>query len=648
MLYYKDFHFLLWRTIRRGGYMKKKHIGLLHQCLIILLVVIGTLFSIIHLNNYFATKKNFIQTKRMEVKFAIEIIDARVKKIKDELDSMAFDLSDAFKVLNPSDKKKTELIKSLWMSTDICGIGFVESPCKNAYTQYFYRNGMDFNYIDIKKKNPDYSTLSWFAYPARTKLPYIEISTVKKIKNRQDYTVTCSYPYIDVNDDFKGVFIFDLFLKRLVDDLEKSLSANYIDVSLFFLTTENPKKIKFIGSTKTITPVEQNRFLHLIQLIDKNKGIFHFDIVINKVEIVGSAISIFDDKVFVMATLDKMLITQGLRRILYRDFSFGIITLFSLFICFYFILKYALKSIETISQNVMQISNGNFDVDISVKSNVIEVIRLNDAIQKMQIQLKSYIEKIKETTKLETELETELKIAANIQKNIIPKPVSTINGHPYIDLFQMLKPAKEASGDFYDYFMLDDNNLFLSIGDVTGKGIPASLFTVMMISMEKMCKNIHFSMPETMGLINREIIPMNDTNMFVSYFCMVINLVTGKAKYANAGHESPFIIKNNGEVFQLKQGTGTFLGIFDNTKYSEEHYQFQEGDSILMFTDGVTEALNSNGELFGKKRILDVLSNVKPKDSATNIIYCIDDAIGKYVGKASQSDDICMFCLKYK
>jgi phosphoserine phosphatase RsbU/P len=240
-----------------------------------------------------------------------------------------------------------------------------------------------------------------------------------------------------------------------------------------------------------------------------------------------------------------------------------------------------------------------------------------------------------------------MEIAGNIQKSVIPKPVCKIDAYPKIDLYQLLKPAKEASGDYYDYFMIDDENLFLSIGDVTGKGVPAALFTVMMVSMEKMYTEIPISMPETLKLVNKKIIPMNEMNIFISYLCMVINLKTGKARYANAGHDSPYIIKKDGAVTQLPQGKGTFLGIFENIEYSEEHYQFEPGDTLFMYTDGVTEAMNCKREMFGKERTVKALA-VNSNESAKNIVNCVINEIDDFVEDTPQSDDICAVCLKFK
>ena len=456
------------------------------------------------------------------------------------------------------------------------------------------------------------------------------------------YMITYSYPHIDKDGKFRGVFVFDLFLKELTDDLNEYIKYNNIDVSMFFPEEKESQKIKFIRNTDISLLSKQKQLKLLIRLINKNNGTYHFDKVDAKDGIVGIAISVFDGKAYVMVTFNKNIIISGLKNILYRELFFLILVLFIAFILLYIVLRYSFKPIEKISRNVIRISKGEFDANISVKSSAIEIIRLNEAIRKMQIQLKHYVAKMKKSA----ELNTELKIAADIQKSVIPKPVSTIKRYPNIDVFQLLKPAKEASGDFYDYYMLNDENLFLSIGDVTGKGVPASLFTVMMISMEKMYKSIHISMPETLKLVNKEIIKMNDLNIFISYFCMVVNLKTGKARYANAGHDSPLISKKDGSTISLKQGKGTFLGIFENIEYSEEHYQFEDGDSLLMYTDGITEAMNDKSELFGKERTKNTLSLNYDKN-AENIVNSIINEINDFTENTPQSDDICAVCLKY-
>ena len=626
------------------GFMKKRRVGLVQKCLIALFLVTTILLFFSRYTDYYNSKKDFILSKRIEIKLAMSIIKARVNRIESDINAIANDLTSVFNTLNPSDKNKTQLITAFGVPALIYGLGYVELLSENAYSEYIYKDKSGYHQVNIKEQVPDYYTHPWFINPEKTKKPYVETPTINQIGSETGYMITYSYPYIDIDNKFKGVFVFDLLLEWLTGDLDEYIMNDHIDVSMFFPEDGDAAKIEFIKNTKIKILSNQKLLKELISLVHENKGVVHFKDLTDNVGVIGTVISIFDEKAFVMATFNKETLMKGLRNILYNDFLFGVIVLFFLFVCFYFILKYAFKPIEKISQNVIQISKGNLDVDVSVKSGAIEVIRLNEAIHKMQIQLKRYVEKMKKTA----ELDTELKIAANIQKSVIPKPISAIKGHPNIDLFQYLKPAKEASGDFYDYFMLDDENLFLSIGDVTGKGVPASLFTVMMISMEKMYKSIPISMSETMSLVNKEIIPMNDLNIFVSYFCMVINLKTGKARYANAGHDSPFIIKENGEVFQLKQGTGTFLGIFEHLEYSEEHYKFKKGDSILMYTDGVTEAMNKKNELFGKDKFIDELSGVNKTNSAEIIINNVNSAIAVHTKESPQSDDICMVCLKFK
>jgi sigma-B regulation protein RsbU (phosphoserine phosphatase) len=624
--------------------MKKRRLGLVYKCLIVLFIVTGLFLVSIMSKHYYSDKKRCISEKKIEVRFALNIIKTRIDWVQRELDSLASDLSSVFNLLSPSNLKMNKLISSFGLPTEIYGLGYISLPGVNSYSEYIYSDKSGTHYVDVKKVLPHYYTHPWFAVPEQSKKRFIEYPTKNKIGDNSEYMITCSYPYLDNNNEFKGVFVFDLPLEWFTERLDKSIETDEIDVSMFFPEEPPSHKIQFIKNTNIKVLEEQNKLTELIEVVKSNNGLYHLDENMNGDKIIGTVHSIFDNRAFVMVTVNEELIIKQLKNILYHDLFISIFSLLFLFVSFYFILKKIFKPIEKISNNVQQISKGNFDVDISVKSGAIEVIRLNEAIHKMQIQLKHYVEKMKKTA----ELDTELKIAANIQKSVIPKPISAIKGHSNIDLFQFLKPAREASGDFYDYFMLDDENLFISIGDVTGKGVPASLFTVMMISMEKMYKSVPLSMSETMSLVNREIIPMNDLNIFVSYFCMVINLKTGKARYANAGHDSPFIIKENGEVFQLKQGTGTFLGIFEHFEYSEEHYNFKKGDSILMYTDGVTEAMNSSNDLFGKDRTLKALSYIKKSDSAKNIIDNVNKAIAVHTKGAPQSDDICMTCLKFK
>jgi phosphoserine phosphatase RsbU/P len=621
--------------------MKRRRIGLVQNCLIAMFVVTALLMLGIHFHNYIVRKKHYLYTKTIEIKFAVNIIRNRVNNINNDINAIANELTTVFNLYYPSPEYIDTLIRSFGCNAFVYGMGYAELPGENAYARYIFHENGEFHCVNIRDRFPDYCIHSWFASPERTRKAFTETPTINRVGGKEGYMITHSFPHLDNNGKFKGVFVFDLFLEGLTADLDTFINDGNIDVSMFFPEKGGSRIIKFIKNTDIKVLAKQKLLLKFINLINKNNGIFHFDELVGGSRIVGTAISVFDNKAYIMVTFDKRALMEGVRGIFYKGLSLGLFVLVVLFISFYLILKYSFKPIEKISQNVKRISKGEFDADISVKSGAIEVIRLNDAIHKMQIQLKHYVKKMKKTA----ELDTEFKIAADIQKSVIPKSISKIKGYPKIDMCLKLRPAKLASGDFYDYFMLDDKNLFLSIGDVTGKGVPAALFTVMMVSIEKMYSEIPISISETLKMVNRKIIPMNELNIFISYFCMVINLETGKAKYANAGHDSPFITKNDGKTFQLKQTKGTFLGIFENVEFSEKYYQFEPGDVMFACTDGVTEAMNKNRKLFGKEGIIQVLSAGYNKTSNA-IIKDVSLAINKFVDGASQSDDICMICFK--
>ena len=164
--------------------------------------------------------------------------------------------------------------------------------------------------------------------------------------------------------------------------------------------------------------------------------------------------------------------------------------------------------------------------------------------------------------------------------------------------------------------------------------------------MEKMFPNISLPIGETLKLVNLKFLSMNEeVNNFISYFCMVINLKTGESKYSCAGHDLPYIRDKNGKITQLEKCKGTFLGLFDFMEFSEKYYTFQPGDILFAFTDGVTEAMNSERKMFGKDNLVKAISieNNHPAE----IIKSVDSSISGFIGDYPQSDDICIACFKF-
>lgn len=250
-----------------------------------------------------------------------------------------------------------------------------------------------------------------------------------------------------------------------------------------------------------------------------------------------------------------------------------------------------------------------------------------------------------ETQKTER-IATELNLASNIQTNMLPNIFPAFPERKEFDIFATMDPAKEVGGDFYDFYMIDENHLALVIADVSGKGIPAAMF---MMASKIMISNISTFGAHDPALIlektNQQITATNKSDMFVTVWLGIIDLATGKMTCANAGHEYP-CLKQNNQFTLLKDKHGLVVGGIENSKYKNYEIDLQEGDSLFVYTDGVAEATNSNNELFGTDRLLEVL-NKDPNISPEKMIGNVRTAIDEFVLDAPQFDDITMLAFKY-
>jgi sigma-B regulation protein RsbU (phosphoserine phosphatase) len=208
-----------------------------------------------------------------------------------------------------------------------------------------------------------------------------------------------------------------------------------------------------------------------------------------------------------------------------------------------------------------------------------------------------------------------------------------------------MEPAKEVGGDFYDFFLIGENKLCFLIGDVSGKGVPAALFMVISKTLLKTEALRDSSPDEVLFKVNNLLFPDNDTCMFATVFCAILNMETGELHFANAGHDSPLLL-DDGNLGFVKANKAFVLGGMENTKFVSEKLTLKPGDIFFLYTDGVTEAKNPEAQLFSDERLKQILSSLKDKD-VTEIIQKVRSEVDTFAQGAPQFDDITMLALKF-
>ena len=311
------------------------------------------------------------------------------------------------------------------------------------------------------------------------------------------------------------------------------------------------------------------------------------------------------------------------------------------FICHHILIRVT-KPLTLFAKSADEVAQGNLNASLPQILSHDEMKRLHDSFAMMQTSLKEQMEELKQVNETKGRIEGELNAAKDIQMSMLPKLFPAYPDRDDIDIYGQLTSAKEVGGDLFDFFIRDDK-LFFCIGDVSGKGIPASLVMAMTRSLFRNIAN-HESRPEKIvSLINEAMSDGNDSNMFVTFFLGVLDLQTGQLHYCNAGHDWPYLVGNG--ITELKSDPNLPVGTFSDTVYCLEEYQMPEGTILFMYTDGLTEAQDSQKNLFGDQRIVDVLQT---GGSCKEIIAKMTEAVHKFVGDAEQSDDLTMLAIQYK
>ena len=265
----------------------------------------------------------------------------------------------------------------------------------------------------------------------------------------------------------------------------------------------------------------------------------------------------------------------------------------------------------------------------------------------MEEALRQSIQNLKETTAAKERIESELTIAHDIQMSILPKIFPPFPNRSEFDLYATIESAREVGGDFYDFALVDEDHLWFAIGDVSGKGVPASLFMAATKTLLRALagKNTH---PDAiLSELNIELCRDNDSGMFVTIFHGILHLPSGTLVYSNGGHNPPYVISPVGAVTPIENTGGMALGVLPETRYRTKTIALPPGARLFLYTDGVTEAMNSAGALFSEHRLCEFLQQTH-EDSPTELLRSLLGELKRFSLDAEQSDDITALALYYR
>ena len=250
-------------------------------------------------------------------------------------------------------------------------------------------------------------------------------------------------------------------------------------------------------------------------------------------------------------------------------------------------------------------------------------------------------------TREKERINAELNLASDIQAHMLPCIFPPFPEHNEFDIYATMTPAKEVGGDFYDYYMMDGRKLAVVAADVSGKGVPAALFMVITKVLIKNHVQLGLEPAEVFEKVNNLLCEGNDADLFVTAWLGVLDLATGVLTYVNAGHNPPLLKKEGGDFEYLRCKPALVLAGMEMTKYTQSQLEMKPGDSLFLYTDGVTEATNTANELYGEERLRSYI-NAHGTDGVVERLHGLKKDIDTFVGEAPQFDDITMLALDLK
>lgn len=523
------------------------------------------------------------------------------------------------------------------------------------FSPYAYRDSMGIHTKQLTDEKYDYQHQEWYEEPMEQgkgtwSEPYVDKG------GGEIPMITYSLPLINNEGDIYAIHTADISLDWL-SDLMREMDNNYNEE--FFLNDSDNPAYSFIIShegTFIVHPKQSYVLSKNIQDFFKEKG--SAPVVMSGSHNTTTRLFIDNNNkynVLFYSSIQRTDWTMGvmvpliniIKPVLYIVGILLVIMILGLIVVALMcrgVIKRITKPLRRFADSADEISKGNFQAELPKIKSKDEMLRLRNSFETMQTSLVRQIEETKIMNEEKGRLEGELHTARHIQMSMLPKTFPPFPERDDLDIYGQLAPAKEVGGDLYDFYIRDEK-LFFCIGDVSGKGVPASLVMAVTRSLFRSFSSHENRPSRIINIINDAIARDNESNMFVTFFLGVLDLPTGRLRYCNAGHNAPISIKQD-EVDFLQVIPNIPLGVLTDFQFEEQETWLPHGATIFLFTDGLNEAENNKHEQLGDDRILAVEQdayNLSPHEQ----IDKMTQAVKMHVNGAEQNDDMTMLSIKY-
>lgn len=617
------------------------------------------LFFFTFLVNYYFTRNTIKETTQIN---AVLLADKTVSRIEQELLTVQTIPQNLVWMLEsanlPKDSISNFLKRIVQNNPNIYGTTIAFEPYYfiqegRYYAPYAYRDGDTIKTMKLGSESYEYFFMDWYQIPGMLQKPYwtepyfdegggnIVMST---------YSVPF-YRYEKGKRLLAGVVTVDISLEWLTKIIQ---SVKIFDTGYAFLLSANgvivshPNR-EYIMNETVFTIARERADDHLVEIgrgMVTGKSNFTFVDLPTGGNYSMYYTSLLSNKWSLGVIYPNREMYAPLKHITILLFAIIIGGLFLLSAFIIQIVNRITAPLKQFALSAKTIASGNFNTKLPGIKTHDEMLELHNSFEFMQKSLADYVVQIQQTTSAKEKIESELRIAREIQMSMIPHIFPAFPNIPQIDLFAILQPAKEVGGDLYDFFFIDDTRLCFVIGDVSGKGVPASLFMAVTRTLLRSVADKKDTPADIITKLNKSLSFNNESCMFVTFFLGIIDINTGEVEYSNAGH-NPFILIQSGNNSHYREmGSGMVLGAFEDIKYINERLTLNHNDAIFMYTDGVTEAMNHQQHLYGEKRLLELIQRSGSMAIPELVDETLNDLSG-FVNGNEQSDDITILALRF-
>lgn len=617
-----------------------------------ILGVAATLFVLMAVENYL-TARRYLQREAMgRAEMALDNTILRINQVLGSVEGTVYNLSHTVLEHVDSPDDFYDLTHRVVADNDFiygATIAFKPNYYKDKglyFAPYAYRQGDEILTIQLGSKDYDYHYMDWYQIARLLDKPYWNEPYYDEGGGEQIMT-SYSYPIYDSEGEFIAIFAANVSLEWFAEQVNSiKLYPNSYNIMVGrgsrFLVHQD-KDLILNETMFSMSGVRDDEDLAwtTVSMIEGKSGVAElkredgqkYYLFYAPIEATGWSVAIacMHSEIF-----------EGIHTMGGNSMLLAIVGVLLLSLLCFVAIRQITKPLTKFARSATEIAEGNFSAELPTITTKDEMYNLHNSFSFMQQSLRKHIDELKTNTATRERIESELRIARTIQMGMVPKHFPTSAEHADIDIYATLQPTREVGGDLYDFFVEQDK-LYFIIGDVSGKGIPASLVMAVTCRMFRIVAPYLQTPAEIVARLNKELSENNDTMMFCTAFVGILNLKDGSLNYCNAGHNPPLVLSPGKAPRRLEIVSNLALGVWTEFDYVGQSCTLEPSETLLLYTDGVTEAESPNSGFYSEERLIKLLADKATLTSEAIVETVMNDVV-RYSSGGQQSDDITLLC----